>query len=109
MGRISRSKSTGLTAGLVAAPSTRVAAANDRTGLSIRLDSRVCTYCIVVDLSLRFPESGRGSEGLGHGLAVDFTGEAQLRIVTWIVRFGAMASGFPQRRADRAKFEPGRK
>jgi len=45
-----------------------------------------------MNLGLRFLERGGRSERLGNRLAIHFASQAQLRIVTAIVGFGAVAA-----------------
>src|ERR1017187_4204145 len=46
------------------------------------------------DFALGFAEGCWAGKGLCHGFAADFADEAKLRIVAWIVGFGAMAVRF---------------
>jgi hypothetical protein len=46
------------------------------------------------DLLLGFAQGGRTGEGFGHALARYSSGETELRIVTGVVRLGAMAGRF---------------
>jgi hypothetical protein len=57
---------------------------------------------VLVDLGLRFVESGGGSEGFGYRLAIDFACEAQLRIVARIVGLGTVASRLSAAASDSA-------
>jgi len=53
---------------------------------------------------LRFAQCGGAREGFGHGFAGHSSRQPELGIMTWIIRFGAMAGRFaaaPDDRRDR--------
>jgi len=57
---------------------------------------------VLGDLGLRFLEGGGRSERFGDGFAIHFASQTQLRVVSRIIRFGAMASGFSAAAGDGA-------
>jgi hypothetical protein len=57
---------------------------------------------VLIDFRLGFAPCGGGRKRLGDGLAVNFAGQANLRVVTRVVRFGAMAGRFSAPASDGA-------